>query len=140
LELRQQERRNRRWRLLIIVVVAFALVGGLTLWVTRSNDALEDRQRRAERELRVGWRAIDLIALNRDYTTTAAIDDDIDGAIDLFPTATDARLFTAQFNESGVVTAAYVIESGGRRGCLRVRATGQAPPNRVEFQRSSQDC
>jgi hypothetical protein len=121
--------------LVIIIVVAASIVGGLLLFGRLRSSALDDATDSAIADLRPAWRQADLAALRNAYDT-AAFDDgpssDYSDTIKLFPKSDDAEFMSADLSTPGAIAARYSIETWLGNRCLDVVARSPEP-NRVTF-------
>jgi hypothetical protein len=131
----EAEKRARRHRLIIILVVAGLIVAAFVVFGQLRHRALDDKADAATADLLPRWQDLDLVQLQKSYNDAAfdANDSgDYSAAIDVFPATNDASFITANFDQPGVVRAAYSVETWAGDECLNVVARGPVP-NRVTF-------
>ncbi len=129
------EQRERRKRLVIILVVVGVLLVGSVLWGRTSRGRLDDKTASVESALTRQWTAMDIEQLSTDYANAA----DPAGGLALFPQPDDAFLFQAHFPSSTSVVTAYRVDASGQQRCVVITVSGP-PPNRVSFDERDGDC
>lgn len=131
----ETEKRARRRRLVIILVVAGLIVAAFLAFGLLRNRALSDKADAAKADLLPQWRDVDLAALSQSYddaTFDADATGDYSAIFKVFPTTNDATIVNADLNRAGVARAAYSLETWAGDECLLVVARASVP-NRVTF-------
>src|SRR5689334_19885403 len=119
------ERRGRRRRLIIIMVIAGVFVGALMMFGVVRDHSINNRTDAAIAELHAKWRPLDLNAMADAYsqTTFKCVSTGDCTALDrILPPASHTRISDVKFKEPGTVQANYFVHGWASNQCLSLVA------------------